>query len=363
VTASALMIGLALVTFAAVLGNGFRETWGSTVDKQVEADYILIADTEWEGFSPAALAPFARTPGIETVSPVRDGQARAVGRDSTPWVSGVDADTIARFYRFDWAQGGDEALARLGRDGAVLLDDWAKDRGLGVGDRLTLATREGAQLPVMVRGIYKPQGIDSLLGDVVISTEAFDATFERPRNSMAFVDIEEGAAREALERPLERYPDIRLQTQDEFVDDSSQWISDMLSLIYALLGLSVVVSFFGIVNTLILSTFERTRELGMLRAVGMTRRQMRRMVRHESVITALIGAALGVVLGIALAALVTRRLSEFSTSEGGEGMAFSIPVATLVVFTVIAVVAGIVAAILPARRAARLRILDALHYE
>jgi putative ABC transport system permease protein len=363
VTASALMIGLALVTFAAVLGSGFRETWGSTIDKQVEADYVLVADTEWEGFSSAAIEPFARTPGIEALSPVRDGQARAVGHDSTPFVSGVDGDTIARFYRFDWVEGGDDALAQLGRDGAVVLEDWAEDQGLGVDGRFTLATREGARLPVVVRGIYRSEGVDSLLGDVVISTEAFDATFARPRNGIAFVDVDEGISREALERPLARYPDVRLQTQEEFVDDSSQWISDMLSLIYALLGLSVVVSFFGIVNTLVLSTFERTRELGMLRAVGMTRRQMRRMVRHESVITALIGAALGVLLGIALAALVTRRLSEFSTSEGGEGMAFSIPLGTLVVFTLVAVVAGILAAILPARRAARMRILDALHYE
>ena len=123
-----------------------------------------------------------------------------------------------------------------------------------------------------------------------------------------------------------------------------------------LLALSVIVSLFGIVNTLVLSVFERTRELGMLRAVGMTRRQVRRMIRHESVITAMIGAVLGMVLGIFLAVLVTQALKS-------EGVIFSVPVVSLVVFAAIAVVAGMVAAIFPARRAARLNVLEALQYE
>jgi putative ABC transport system permease protein len=123
-----------------------------------------------------------------------------------------------------------------------------------------------------------------------------------------------------------------------------------------LLTLSVIVSLFGMVNTLVLSVFERTRELGMLRAVGMTRRQARRMIRHESVITALIGAALGLPLGVFLAALVTRALAEFDVQ-------FSIPVGQLVVFAVIAIFVGLLAAIMPARRAARLNVLNALQYE
>jgi ABC-type antimicrobial peptide transport system permease subunit len=123
------------------------------------------------------------------------------------------------------------------------------------------------------------------------------------------------------------------------------------------------VSFFGIVNTLVLSIVERTRELGALRAVGMTRRQMRRMVRHESVITALIGAVMGIALGIGLAALVIRRLSDYSVSTGGDGMHLAVPVGSLVVFALVAVVAGVAAAALPARRAGRLNVLAALQYE
>jgi len=157
--------------------------------------------------------------------------------------------------------------------------------------------------------------------------------------------------------------DVTLNTESQFVKDQNAWIDKMLKLLYVLLGLSVLVSLFGIVNTLVLSIVERTRELGALRAVGMTRRQMRRMIRHESVITALIGATMGIVLGIGLAALVIRRLSDYSVSTGGDGMHLAVPVASLGVFAVAAVVAGVVAAVLPARRAGKLNVLEALQYE
>jgi putative ABC transport system permease protein len=127
-------------------------------------------------------------------------------------------------------------------------------------------------------------------------------------------------------------------------------------MLYALLGLSVVVSLFGMVNTLVLAVFERTREIGMLRAVGFTRRQTRRMIRHESIVTALIGAALGLPLGIGLAAAVSQALSKY-------GVGFYLPAKSLVVFTVVAIIAGTLAAIFPARRAARLNVLEALQYE
>ena len=130
----------------------------------------------------------------------------------------------------------------------------------------------------------------------------------------------------------------------------------LLNVLYALLGLSVVVSLFGIVNTLVLSVFERTRELGMLRAIGMTRRQVRRMIRYESIITALIGATLGIAVGLFLAALMTRALSD-------EGLIFAIPYGSLAVFVLVAIAAGMLAAILPARRASRLNVLEALQYE
>jgi putative ABC transport system permease protein len=176
---------------------------------------------------------------------------------------------------------------------------------------------------------------------------------------MTFVNVRGDASTAqttALERALTGFPDADVQTKDTYVENREGQLSTFLNVVYGLLALSVVVSLFGMVNTLVLSVFERTREIGMLRAVGMTRRQARRMVRHESIITALIGAALGMPLGIFLAGLVTVALRD-------EGLKFSLPASTLVVFALIAVTAGILAAILPARRASRLNVLEALQYE
>ncbi|MDQ3995337.1 MAG: FtsX-like permease family protein, partial [Actinomycetota bacterium] len=187
----------------------------------------------------------------------------------------------------------------------------------------------------------------------------FDTLYERPRNSFTFVNVPGAATeehQEALDRSVAAFPDAKVQTQEGWIDQQDADFNRFLLMLYALLALSVIVSIFGMVNTLVLSVYERTRELGMLRAVGMTRRQVRRMVRHESVITALIGAALGVPLGILLAGLITRALAEFD-------LRFSIPVGWLIAFGIVAIVVGIVAAIMPARRAARLNVLEALQYE
>jgi putative ABC transport system permease protein len=153
---------------------------------------------------------------------------------------------------------------------------------------------------------------------------------------------------------LRAFPDAKLQTKSQFTQNQLQGLTTLLRLLYVLLSLSILVSLFGIVNTLVLTVFERTRELGMLRAVGMSREQVRQMIRHESVITALLGAAFGIPLGVVLA-LVIGVAIKFS--------AFTIPIGTLVVFVIAAIIAGIVAAILPARRAARLNVLQALQYE
>jgi putative ABC transport system permease protein len=160
----------------------------------------------------------------------------------------------------------------------------------------------------------------------------------------------------SLDTAVRDFPDAKVQTRDGWIEQQNQDFNDFLSMLYVLLALSVIVSIFGMVNTLVLSVFERTRELGMLRAVGMTRRQVRRMVRHESIITALIGAALGLPLGIFLALLMTKALSQFNVQ-------IAIPVSQLVVFAIVAIIVGMVAAIFPARRAARLNVLRALQYE
>jgi ABC-type antimicrobial peptide transport system permease subunit len=158
----------------------------------------------------------------------------------------------------------------------------------------------------------------------------------------------------ALEKVLADFPDANLQTEQQFINNELAGLDKFLILLYVLLALSIVVSLFGIVNTLVLTVFERTREIGMLRAVGMSRRQLRRMIRHESIITALLGATFGIPLGVILAMMVGVAIN-FS--------AVTIPVGTLIVFVIAAVIAGIVAAIFPARRAAKLNVLQALQYE
>ena len=176
-----------------------------------------------------------------------------------------------------------------------------------------------------------------------------------PKNSYTFLDAGK-SSRSSIEAAVEDFGDAKFHTAADFPKDSTKEIKTLLAMLYVLLGFSVIVSLFGMVNTMVLSVFERTREIGMLRTIGMTRRQARRMIRHESVITALIGAALGLSLGVFLSGAITKAGSDW-------GIQFALPLGTLVAFTLVAVLAGIGAAIAPARRASRLDVLGALKYE
>jgi putative ABC transport system permease protein len=208
-----------------------------------------------------------------------------------------------------------------------------------------------------IKGVFDPPTGGSPFGPVTISAATWDAEVPRPRNLYSFVKMSGGeseANQAVLDDALADFPNAKAQDRQAFIDNQISGLSSVLNILYVLLALSVIVSLFGIVNTLVLTVFERTREIGMLRAIGMTRRQVRRMIRHESVITALIGAAIGIVLGIVLAALLIARVDFID---------FSLPVAQLVVFAIAAILVGIIAAIFPARRAAKLNPLEALQYE
>jgi putative ABC transport system permease protein len=351
-TAAALMIGLTLVTVVAVLGAGMRSTVESAVTDQVTAAYILNG-TDGMPFEAAEGDALASVPAVRTASHVRVDKALVAGEEKD--VTGVDPATIARFYDFEWTDGSDATVTGLAADGALVTQTYADDRDLAVGDPLSIQTASGDKAAVVVRGIYDPPEIEQMLGPVSISQQTFDEVFPQPKNRFTFLDAGPDADR-ALTAAAAGFTDAAVHTGAAFADDYTEGFSGFLNFLYVLLAFSVVVSLFGMVNTLVLSVFERTRELGMLRTIGMTRRQARRMIRHESVITALIGAALGLPLGIFLALLVTQALSQYD-------IALSIPIPELTAFTIVAILAGLAAAILPARRASRLNVLDALHYE
>jgi putative ABC transport system permease protein len=356
-TAAALMIGVALVTFVAVLANGMKQSNRGAIEDQVSADYIVTAQDGFTPFVAAAGDALADSPSAAIVSPVRTDLAKVSGSDQ--YLTGIDPATIAETYNFEWKEGSNAILTQLDGNGAIVSEDFAKDQDLTVGDEVPLLTPGGERNTFAVKGIYKPPPFYPILGSVSISQSAFDSLYDRPENSFVFVDVEgepTAGTTSALDKSVAEFPDAKVQTRDAWITSQDKDFNDFLLLLYVLLALAVVVSIFGMVNTLILSVFERTRELGMLRAVGMTRRQVRRMVRHESVITALIGAALGLPLGVLLAALVTKALSQFEVE-------FALPIQQLIIFTIVAIVVGIFAAIVPARRAARLNVLRALQYE
>jgi putative ABC transport system permease protein len=356
-TAAALMIGIALVTFVAVLANGMKASNRGAIEDQIKGDYVVTAQ---DGFSLTVAGigdALAESGEAEVVTPVRAEIAKMAGEEN--YLTGIDPEAIGDTYNFKWVEGSDAVLADLGRDGAIVSKDLAEKRDLTVGERFELLTAANETMQLQVKAIYEPPPFFPLLGAASISRETFDRLHERPRNQYVFANVEGEPTEEttaALAAAVEDFPDALVQTRGGWITQQDEDFNQFLIFLYVLLALAVIVSLFGMVNTLVLSVFERTRELGMLRAVGMTRRQTRRMIRHESVITALIGAALGVPLGIFLAALVTRALSQFDVQ-------FSVPLGWLVAFAIIAVVVGILAAIAPARRAARLNVLRALQYE
>jgi len=358
-TAAALMIGLGLVALVATLGQGLRESDKQSLERQVRADYVLTSKNGYDTFATSAAQAATNAPGVDTATSVRQEQAKVFGKGER--VNGVDP-AIAQVLRVNWTTGSDALLGRLGTDGAVVEKDYAKKHDLRVGSRFDITTPTGNRISLRVLGIQQPKTIDKLdplLAKIVIARATFDRAFPRGKDVLAFVKTAGGANPEttsALHGTLDSFPDTKLETKAGWVKARSNAFNTLLNLLYVLLALSVIVSLFGMVNTLVLSVFERTREVGMLRAVGMTRRQVRRMVRHESVITALIGAGLGLPLGVAVAALATHALAD-------EGVTFSLPVGALILFTVVAFVAGIVAAVFPARRASRLNVLEALAYE
>jgi putative ABC transport system permease protein len=355
-TASALMIGLALVTFVAIFAQGIRASFEDAVNELFVADYALTSSDTFTPISATAGQALVGKAGVSVVSPIRAGSARFLG--STHNLSAVDKD-VGQVIHLTWKSGNSSVPARLGTGGFFTDSDYAKSHHLRVGSVVKIQFPAGERVSLRMLGTYdKPQG-GSPFGDAIISTTLFDEHYPRPQDEMVLINTPDGvsdANTATLEDGVSSFADAKIQTRDEFKHNFEKPINRLLNLLYVLLALSVVVSLFGIVNTLVLTVFERTREIGMLRAVGMTRTQTRMMIRYESIVTSLMGAALGIVVGTFLAALVVHALSD-------EGIVFSFPLLQIVYFVLAAIVVGILAAIVPARRAARLNVLRALQYE
>jgi putative ABC transport system permease protein len=354
-TASALMIGLALVTLVSLLAAGIVSSFrGAVKDIWHNADYAVTAQNNFSPIPVAAADAVAKTPGVVSVANVRAGEALAFGHKIGLTAVDPPAENV---FNLDWKAGSGAVLGSLGETGAFIDNDYAKSHNLRIGSPVELTFANGATQTVNVKGIFDPPTGGSPFGRVTISTETFDRHTPDPENLYSFVTMKGGqtdANQAALDLTLKDFPNAKAATRQKFIDNQISGLSSILNILYVLLALSVVVSLFGIVNTLVLTVFERTREIGMLRAIGMTRRQTRRMIRHESVITALIGATIGIALGIVLASLLIARV---------DFLVFALPIGQLIIFAIAAIIVGILAAIFPARRAARLNVLEALQYE
>jgi putative ABC transport system permease protein len=348
-TASALMIGLALVSAFSIIGASTNASVDALIDESLGADYV-VSTAVGAPFSAEIAEEIRGIDGVEAVTQQRFGQAAIDGVPT--FVSAVDARTLDSAVVLDYVAGGTDGL----QDGGLLVDeDTAASHGWSVGDSVPAVLANGQRLDLTLGGIYTA---NQAVGTVVVSLEAFTAAGGEPLDRFVYVDLaagtDAGIVRPELEAALDPYPVVTLKDQTEFAAEQKGFVDQLLLIINALLALSVIIAVLGIVNTLALSVIERTREIGLLRAIGMDRRQLRQMIRLESVVISVYGAVMGLALGTVFGLALVQALATTGISRP------VVPAGRMLLFLAVGAVIGVLAAVWPARRAARLQVLDAV---
>jgi len=353
-TSSALMVGLALVSTIAVFGASLSKSATSSVDEAISADYILTSNSGGGGgsISNSVASVASRVPGVTVASTVYSGQFEF--RHSVDTLTAVSPQHLSDTIILRMQSGaGAPALSA----GEMLIDTTtANSDHLSVGSVVPVKFAQTGSSTMRIGGIYKA---NSLLGSFLIGDGFFLSHFSNPLPLAVLLNTTSstGTQSHALNNGLNAFPNLKIQTRAQFEKSQQAQVNQLLGLVYALLALAVVIAMIGIVNTLMLSVFERTHEIGLLRAVGMKRRQVRAMIRSEAVILALFGAIIGVIVGTALGTAFAASLKQQGITD------IVIPYNKLVLFLVLAALLGLGAASWPARRAAKLDVLAAIAAE
>jgi putative ABC transport system permease protein len=348
-TASALMIGLALVSTIAVLGSSLSASATAAVNNALSANYIIGGS---QSISPAVAQAVAKLPGAEATTAIYTGQFEL--RGSLQSLGAATTVKLDRTVSLDMVAGqGAAAMAR----GELLVDSTdAKKEALHVGSVVPVTFAQTGHTTMRVGGIFEANPV---VGNYLTGADYFQAHFNHPLLDAVLVRTAPGTSgfERTLNAALKAYPNLSIQSRDQFERSERKMVNQILDLIYVLLALAVVIALIGIVNTLILSVFERTHEIGLLRAVGMRRRQVRWMIRAESMVIAVLGAIVGIVVGTGLGFALSSSLRNSGVTT------LSAPIGSLIVFLVLAALLGLAAASWPARRAAKLDVLEAIASE
>ncbi len=351
-TASALMIGLTLVALMSILGQSAKASTDKAIDGSLTAQ-LVVSNAIQTPFSTGIAERIRRVDGVQTVAEFRQAGPKVGG--AAVFVGASDPKDLADALQLPLVSG---LLGGL-EDSSVIIDSsTAKAEGYSIGDTIAMKFPARTQ-QLTVAGFFPSGGI--IPAQYLVTLDALASGGYAPRDSLLYITMDPGASessvRAGIDDVLAGNPTVTLKNQQQYADEQKAQINQFLAIIYALLGLAVIIAVLGIVNTLALSVIERTREVGLLRAIGLSRRQLRRMVRLESVAIAVLGAVLGVVMGIAFGVALQRAIAD----QGVDVL--SVPWAQLVAFVVFSALVGVLAAVLPARRAARLDVLDAIATE